>query len=210
MNLRFPFLLIITVLFIAKICLGQEKYKGTLFSKLGQEITGDITLNLQGPNEELIEISTTEKTKSKGKRQTITTTSKLNTAIISYIVIDGKTYYFRDIKVGYDDKLIKNVCVQLIFGTIHCGLFQSSDGSAINAIAIKFPKESLSQLASIDFEYYHSSSSVAMRISDCKPLLEKMLANDESVTWTEKATRVERIQRFKNIISDYNACKTTD
>jgi len=189
---------------------GQETYKGTLYSKLGQEITGEIKLNLQGANNDLIEISTTEKTKSKGNRQTLTTTSKLNTAIISHVNINGEKYYFRDIKIGYDEKFIKNACVKLILGTIQCGIFQSGDGNSENAIAIKFPDESLSQLVSVDFEFYNSSLSVAMRISKCKPLLEKMMAEDESVTWTEKASREQRIQRFKNIISDYNNCKLTD
>lgn len=205
----------LTCLLAACLCItnfskGQETYKGTLFTKLGQEIAGDIRINLQGTNAELIEISTTEKTKSKGTRQTLTTTSKLNTAIISRVVIKGETYYFRDIKIGYDEKFIKNVCVKLIFGTIQCGVFQSGDGTNLHSIAIKFPDEELSQLASVDFEYYNSSSSVAMQISKCKPLLEKMMAEDESVTWTEAVNREQRILRFKNIINDYNNCKITD
>lgn len=100
--------------------------------------------------------------------------------------------------------------MQLVHGTVDCGLFQSGDGSAENSIAIKFSKESLSQLVSVDFEYYNSSASVAMRIRSCKSLLEKMMAEDESVTWTEKESREQRIQRFKNIIRDYNNCETTD
>lgn len=134
----------------------------------------------------------------------------MNTAIISHVNINGETYYFRDIKIGYDEKFIKNVCVKLIFGTIQCGVFQSGDGLSENSVAIKFPDESLSQLVSVDFEYYNSSIGVALRISNCKLLLEKMKAEDESVTWTEKVNREQRIQRFKNIISDYNNCKLTD
>lgn len=65
MKLKFAFLLIAGFC-IALFTMGQEKYKGTLFTKLGGEITGEITLNLQGSNDELIEVITVEKTKGKG------------------------------------------------------------------------------------------------------------------------------------------------
>ncbi len=205
MKLKLTLLLICTACF-ASTGISQQKHKGTLYTKLGQELQGEITVNLNGDNAELIEISSVEKTKGKRSKQKINSSSKLNTAIIKHILIEGKVYYFRDIKIGYDDKMMKNVCVQLVYGTIDCGLFQAGDGTGENSIAVKFPKAPLSELASVDFEYYHTSASVPMRISDCKVLLSKMAEQDQAVTWTETNNREQRIQRFKNIISAYNDC----
>ena len=197
MKLKVPFLTFIICCF-SLIAFGQKKYNGTLFTKLGQEIKGEIKLNLDGSNDELIEVITVEKTKEKGTKQTLTTSSKINVSIIDHIDVNGKSYYFRD------------VSVQLIYGTITCGIFQSGDGTAMHSISVKFPNELLYILASVDFEYYNSSSSVPLRISKCKSLLNKMMDEDKTVTWKEDATREQRIQCFKNIISDYNKCNVPE
>ena len=193
-------------LLMSAIAVAQQSCKGIMNTKLGQKLEGDIKINLSGENEELIEIVNTEKTKSKGVKQTKTTSAKYNVAIISNIVIGKQTYYFRDIRIGYDDKFLHNVCVKLIYGTIDCGIFQVGESKEQNNIAIKFPKISFSELASIDFDYYNSSQSVLIKIINCKILLEKMMAKDETVTWTENATREQRFQRFKNIVDEYNKC----
>ena len=138
------------------------------------------------------------------------TAIKINVSIIDHVDINGKSYYFRDIKTDYNDKLMRNVSVQLIYGTITSGIFQSGDGTAMHSISVKFPNELLYILASVDFEYYNSSSSVPLRISKCKSLLKKMMDEDKSVTWKEEATREQRIQCFKNIISDYNKCNVPE
>jgi hypothetical protein len=103
--------------------------------------------------------------------------------------------------------LLKNVCVKLISGTIDCGLFQAGDGKPEHSVAIKFPKAPLSELASVDFEYYLSSASVPLRFSDCEQLVTKMADNNNSVTWTETTSRDQRILCFKNVIREYNNCK---
>ena len=108
MKLKLPFLTFIVCGF-SVIAFGQKKYNGTLFTKLGQEIKGEILLNLEGENNELIEIVSIEKTKGKGTKQTLTTSSKLNVAIIDHVLIHGKSFYFRDIKIDYDDKYTSNV-----------------------------------------------------------------------------------------------------
>ncbi len=201
------FLLVLASFYITNLASAQQKYKGTMVTKLGQTLQGEITVNLQGTNDDLIEIKSTEKTKSKGAKQTTTTTAKYNAGIINHIIIKDTVYYFRDIKIGYADAFLKNVCVKLVYGTVDCGLFQIGDGSTTNAVAIKFPKASFSELASVDFEYYHTSSSVAMRITNCKTLVDKIIEKDVTVTWTEQANREQRIQCFKNIINAYNNCE---
>jgi hypothetical protein len=200
-------LLLLTGFCIATFAIAQQKYKGVMVTKLGQTIQGEITVNLGGGNAELIEITSIQKTKSKKSKQMVTTTAKYNAGIIKHIIIKDTLYYFRDIKVGYDDALLMNVCTKLMYGTLDCGLFQVGDGIAVHSIAIKFPKASLNELASVDFDYYATSGSVAMRITDCKTLVDKMIEKDGSVTWTEQASREQRIQCFKNIISAYNKCE---
>ena len=113
MKLKLPFLTFIVCGF-SVIAFGQEKYNGTLFTKLGQEIKGEIKLNLDRSNDELIEVITVEKTKEKGTKQTLKTSIKINVSIIDHVDINGKSYYFRDIKTDYNDKLMINVSVQLI------------------------------------------------------------------------------------------------
>lgn len=123
------------ILLITGIVSAQEKYKGTLFTKLGDEIHGEISMNLKGENDYLIPITTVEKSKSKSKKLELTTTTRLNVAIINKIEINGLTYYTRDIKIGYDDKELKNVCVQLIHGSLTSGIFQSGTGTDMHSIA---------------------------------------------------------------------------
>ena len=100
------------------------------------------------------------------------------------------------------------MCSSDLSGTIDCGLFKCGDGKGENNIAVKFPKAELHELASVDFDYYHSSITIPLQISDCKTLLNKMIEIDETVTWTNANSREDRIQRFKNIIDEYNNCKT--
>jgi hypothetical protein len=203
-------LLLTTCFLIITLVNAQSSYKGILYSKLGQQFEGEITIKLKGSNTELIEVTNKEKRKQKGSRETITTSNKLNSALVSHILIEGKTYYLRDIKVGYDDKKLNNVCVQLILGTVDCGIFQYGEGTDTHSIAVKFPKAPLSELSSVDFDYYKTSASIPIQIFSCKPLFQKMKEKEETVTWTESSTREQRIERFKNIITAYNGCASNN
>ena len=91
MKLKVPFLTFIICGF-SLIAIGQKKYNGTLFTKFGQEIKGEIIVNLEEGNEELIQVISVEKTKSKRCKQTLTTSSKINVAIIDHIDINGKSF----------------------------------------------------------------------------------------------------------------------
>ena len=87
----------------AKVVAAQQSYNGTLVLKTGGKQTGTFTVNLDGENNELMEISKVEKIRSKGSKSTVTTSTKINTAIISYIIVENTTYYIRDMKTGYDE-----------------------------------------------------------------------------------------------------------
>jgi hypothetical protein len=199
-------------LFSVSVVNGQlQKYKGTMVTKLGKLETGIIIVNLDGPNNELIEIATSEqtKTKEKGRRtkQTITTSTKLNVAIIESIIIKDTTYYFRDIKYDYNEKYYKNVCVKLIDGTLKCGIFQNARSKGNDDISVKLPNDEFSKLVSIDFDYYKST--LAWHIfafGDCGTLRSKMEEEKSGYTWNDSASREQRLAMWKSWIQEYNAC----
>lgn len=199
------YLLLACIICAAVISFGQKTYPGTLVTKLGQELEGEITVNLEGANGELIKITTTEKSSNKGKKETITTSVSYNTAIIKHIIVDSIVYYFRTINTAYE-KSLKNVCVRLIYGTVNCGLFQTGDGTGQHSIAVKFPKSSFNELNSSEY-YDESSFTVAIQLSECKSLYKKIVNKDDTVSWTEKSNREQRIQAYKNIITEYNSCQ---
>jgi hypothetical protein len=200
---------LLSILFLSSstIVTAQKKYEGTLFSKFGEKINGTIVVNLEGVNEDLIEVSSTVKTKTKRSKQTLTTTSKINAAIIDYLLINGKKYYLRDIKIDYKEKYLRNVCVELIKGTLNCGIFQIGDGKKDHSIFFKFPNQNYSELISIDFDYYANSTALVLRVMGCDSLKEKLINKDPSVSWEDEATREERIQKITTIIAEYNNCK---
>jgi len=200
-----PYLLLACIICAAVISFAQKTYSGTLVTKLGQELEGEITVNLEGANGDLIKITTTEKSSNKGKKETLTTSVSYNTAIIKHIIVDSITYYFRTINTAYE-KSLKNVCVRLIYGTVNCGLFQSGDGTGQHSIAVKFPKSSFNELNSSEY-YDESSFTVAIQLSECKSLYKKIVNKDDTVSWTEKSSREQRIQAYKNIITEYNSCQ---
>jgi len=199
------YLLFTCIICAAVISFAQKTYSGTLVTKLGQELKGEITVNLEGANGDLITITTTEKSSNKGKKETLTTSVSYNTAIIKHIIVDSITYYFRTINTAYE-KSLKNVCVRLIYGTVNCGMFQSGDGTGQHNIAVKFPKSSFNELNSSDY-YDESSFTVAIQLSECKSLYKKIVNKDDTVSWTEKSSREQRIQAYKNIITEYNSCQ---
>ncbi|HEX4877604.1 MAG TPA: hypothetical protein VFV31_13090 [Chitinophagaceae bacterium] len=204
MNLKTFFLLTISIS-VSVFSFSQKTYTGTLVTKLGQELTGEITVNLQGANDDLIKIQSSATSKNKGTKETTSTTASFNTAIIKYIIIDNTTYYFRNINTEYG-KSINNVCVKLIAGTINCGIFECGDGKAPHSVAVKFPKSSMNELTSTDY-YDESSFTVAIQVGDCKSLYRKILDKDEAVSWTPTSTREQRIRAYRNIITEFNSCQ---
>ena len=64
MNARYMAVSLLPLLFSITLVNAQQKYKGKLVSKLGQEQSGEITINLDGSNNELIEITYSEQTKT--------------------------------------------------------------------------------------------------------------------------------------------------
>lgn len=210
MNARYLVGLLLTLLFSITQANAQQKYKGTLVSKLGQEQSGEITLNLDGSNNELIEISYSEQTKTKGKRKSKQSTSmsmKLNVALIKHITINDTTYYFRDIKYDYNDKYYMNVCVRLVEGTLNCGLFQQGRSAGTSNLSVKLPNSEFSKLAAIDFDYYKATLGWHIfAFGKCKTLRSKMEEKQPGYYWDDNATFEQRLSMWKSWIQEYNSC----
>jgi hypothetical protein len=191
---------------------GQQKYKGTIVTKMGDQQTGLITVNLAGENNEMILIEPIPSTKAKSKKnkssQTTGSSIKLNLALIHHIIINDTTYYFRDIKYDYQSKYHMNTCVRLIEGTLDCGYFQGGDASSPDYIAMKLPNDEFSKLVSINFDYYKATLGWhIMAFSKCASLKTKMEQHLAGYTWDDNNTTEQRLEMWRNWIKEYNGCK---
>ena len=212
MKIRPITILPIVLLYLSTGINAQQKYKSTIVTKLGEKYNGYISVNLNGPNNELVEIETSEKTKTKqgGKRrsQTTTTQMKLNIAIISYFIINDTTYYFRDIKYDYKEKYFMNSCVRLLQGTLDCGLFQTGNTNDLSKIAVKLPNGEFSQLISTEFDYYKATSGwTIMAFGSCPELKSKMVSGQAGYKWDDNTAQEQRLAMWKKWIQEFNACK---
>ena len=133
---------------------------------------------------------------------------RLNTAIISHIIINDTTYYFRDIKYDYNDKYLMNACVRLIEGSLNCGIFQTGRSKGQDHISIKLPSADFSKLVDIDFDYYKTTLGWhIMGFGKCAALRSKMEAHQTGYTWNDNTTREDRIIMWKNWVREFNACQ---
>ena len=207
------------LLFLSMLCTfsvliirGQEKYEGIIVTKLGGKQKGLITLNLNGPNNELLEISFSDSKKNKAgnnkSSNAATTSIKLNVALINHIIIHDSIYYLRDIKYDYASKYYMNTPVRLIEGTLDCGMFQTGRSTAQNTIAIKLPNDELSKLISADFDYYKATLGWhLMAFEKCLSLRSKMENKADGYKWDDNTPQEQRIMMWKNWIKEFNACK---
>lgn len=190
---------------------AQTSYRGTLVTKMGSRETCTITVNLNGSNNELIGFVTEEKKKVKKAstktKQTITSAAKLNVALISYIIINDTTYYFRDIKYDYNEKYHMNVCVRLVAGTLNCGIFQQGRSSGKDELSVKLPNNDFSKLVSVDFDYYKATLGWhIMAFGQCASLSSKMSAKQEGYYWDDSSSRGDRITMWEKWVEEFNAC----
>jgi len=212
MNTSRLFFLSILCTFSSLLIAAQEKYEGVIVTKLGNKQKGLITLNLNGPNEELLEISFSDSKKNKfgnNKSSNAATTSiKLNVALINHIIIHDTIYYLRDIKYDYRSKYYMNTPVRLVEGTLDCGMFQTGRSTAQNTIAVKLPNDELSKLISIDFDYYKATQGWhIMAFDKCISLRSKMSNKEEGYKWDDNTPQEQRVTMWKNWIKEFNACK---
>lgn len=210
MYTRYIGLMLCSLLLSITLVNAQQKYKGKLVTKLGQEESGEITVNLDGSNNDLIEIAYSEQTKTKGKRkskQTLSTSISLNVALIKHIIINDTTYYFRDVKYDYDDKYYTNVCVRLLEGTLNCGLFQQGRSRGTSNLSVKLPNSEFSKLAAVDFDYYKATLGWHIfAFGKCKTLRSKMEAKQSGYHWDDSATLEQRLTMWKSWIQEFNSC----
>lgn len=205
-------LLLVVYFFTQPVLNAQQKYEGILVTKMGQQEKGIITVNLDGENNELLEITTIEKSTSKSRRQktkqTISTSAKLNLAFIHHIIINDTTYYFRDIKYDYNEKYYMNTPVRLIGGTLDCGIFQTGRSADNKQLSIKLPNNEFSKLVAVDFDYYKATLGWhIMAFGKCIGLRSKMENKEAGYSWNDDTSADQRISMWKKWIEEFNACK---
>ena len=191
-------------LFSSVTALGQQTYKCAVITKLGGKQQAVVTVNLNGDNDEMIQLSTVEKLKN----QKVTSTNKLNVALIREFIINDTTYYFRDIKYDYNSKYHYNACVRLIEGNLDCGLFQVGNTTSPDKMAVKLPNDEYSKLVAVDFDYYRATLGwQLMAYSSCKSLADKMRNHTAGYSWNDSTPLIDRIAMWNNWIKEYNSCQ---
>lgn len=191
---------------------AQEKYTGTIVTKLKQEYTGTIFTSINKPNSELLQFEIIEKSKQKtGKNkitQPVTTRVKLNIALISHIIIHDTTYYFRDITYDYQSKKYMNCCMRLLTGNLDCGIFQLGNSTDIGNRAIKLPNREFSELVAINFDYYTELSGwTYLAFGNCKDLKEKISAKQSGYSWEKGSSTADRLAVWEKWVKEFNECK---
>lgn len=195
---------------------SSQTYTGTMVLKFGGSYTGTISkLDLAGENKGLIyiETSSSSQTKSKGNKTSSTLTEKngYNPAIIKYLLIGDKTYYFKDLRLGYEDKdILSNCAVQLYFGKDSLAIYQWEGPDQKTGYYVCTPRftdyaEDISHPKFDDDGFKHFS---VIRFSRCEPLSRKIYSMEEGYFYTnDGGTPLEqKLAVWKRIMLEYMQC----
>lgn len=208
------FLLISTVL-LSFFSARSQEIEGTLVLKLGNKLEGRITgLDLTGENKGLIYIETTTTTISRKKRSrtssTITEKNGYNPAIISRVIIAGKTYLFKDLRYGYDDKeRYENCLVQQYFGNDSLAIFEWKNAGGETGYYVSSPRftEYAEDINHPKYEGDGFGSFTAIKFSRCKELAKKLYNQEPGYFYNSKLNNTtEKLTVWKRIMQEYMDC----
>ena len=194
--------------------LRAQTYEGKLVIFFKDTLEGKITVNLTGENKGLvyIESSTQTTTKKKGTKTTasVTENNGYNPAIISALLINGKTYKFKDLRFDYEEKNnLENCCVEQIFGNDSIGIYQWTDKNQ-QISWFSFSPRFNERAESLSHPKYNDGgfrTFTGMRFARCKTLGDKMYDMAPGYFYENKtASPEEKLEVWKNIIRDYIAC----
>jgi len=193
---------------------SAQEIRGTIVLKFGEKLEGTITqLDLTGENKGLIyiETSTTEISKKKRSRTSSTITQKngYNPAIISRVIIDGKTYRFKDLRFGYDDKeRYENCLVQQIFGNDSLAIYEWTNAKGALGYYISTPRftEYGEDINHPKYEGDGFSSFTALKFSRCETLAKKIYERDPGYFYNGNAATEEKLAVWKRIMEEYMKC----
>lgn len=210
-------IIILFVLSVSLLCTASaQTYTGTLVLKFGGSYTGTISnLNLAGENNGLIyiETSSSSQTKSKGTKTSATITEKngYNPAIIKYLLIGDKTYYFKDLRFGYGDNDKLTQCtVQRYFGSDSLSIYQWEGPEGKTGYYVCTPKftEYAEDISHPKFDEDGFKHFTVIRFSRCEPLSKKIYGKEEGYFYTnDGGTPLEqKLAVWKKIMEDYMRC----
>lgn len=207
-----------TFFFITIFLVSQKSYTQTYNGKMviffRDTLEGKITVDLTGENKDLIYIETETKTttKKKGAKETATVTEKngYNPAIITSLIIDGKTYRFKDLKNDYkQENNLEKCCVERIAGNDSLALYQWTDKNGILSYYSISPRfnEYGENIAHPKYNDIGFRSFIGIKFSRCKTLGDKIYNMETGYHYDNKtASLEEKLLVWKNIIRDYIAC----
>ena len=193
----------------------SQGIKGTVVLKLGNKLEGTITqLDLTGENNGLvyIETSTTEITKKKRSRTSSTITQKngYNPAIISRVIIEGKTYLFKDLRYGYDDKeIFQNCLVQQYFGNDSLAIYEWKNAKGETGYYVSSPRftEYAEDINHPKYEGDGFGSFTGLKFSRCRELAKKIYDREPGYFYNSKQNSTEeKLAVWKRIMEEYMKC----
>jgi hypothetical protein len=193
----------------------SQGIKGTIILKLGNKLEGSITqLDLTGENNGLIyvETTTTEISKKKRSRTSSTVTEKngYNPAIISRVIIEGKTYLFKDLRYGYDDKEIyENCLVQQYFGNDSLAIYEWKNAKGETGYYVSTPRftEYAEDINHPKYEGNGFSSFAVIKFSRCRELAKKIYDRESGYFYDSKLNSTEeKLAVWKRIMEEYMKC----
>ncbi|MBK6826133.1 MAG: hypothetical protein IPG86_04355 [Chitinophagaceae bacterium] len=193
----------------------SQGIKGTVVLKLGNKLEGTITqLDLTGENNGLvyIETITTEITKKKRSRTSSTITEKngYNPAIISRVIIEGKTYLFKDLRYGYDDKeIFQNCLVQHYFGNDSLAIYEWKNAKGETGYYVSTPRftEYAEDINHPKYEGDGFGSFTAIKFSRCSVLAKKIYDREPGYFYDRKLnSNEEKLAVWKRIMQEYINC----
>lgn len=208
------YLLIIAVLHSFSSAHSQG-IRGTIVLKLGNKLEGTITqLNLTGENNDLVyvETTTTEISKKKRSRTSSTVTEKngYNPAIISRVIIDGKSYLFKDLRYGYDDKeIFQNCLVQQYAGNDSLAIYEWKNAKGETGYYVSTPRftDYAEDINHPKYEGDGFSAFTGLKFSRCPELARKIYDRVSGYFYDGKlASTTEKLTVWKRIMEEYMKC----
>lgn len=207
--------LFISAILLSFVSAQSQGIKGTVLLKTGNKLEGNITeLDLTGENNGLIyiETTTTEITKKKRTRTSSTITEKngYNPAIISRVTIEGKTYLFKDLRYGYDDKEIyENCLVQQHFGNDSLAIYEWKNARGETGYYVSSPRftEYAEDINHPKYEGDGFGTFTAIKFSRCSELAKKIYDRVSGYFYDGKlASTTEKLAVWKRIMEEYMKC----
>lgn len=197
---------------ISHISFAQKGYQGTLITKFGDTLRGVMHFNLDKPNGEMIEITTTSiatpGTSGGNVQNKSKSVTKLNFAIINYLIINDSIYYFRDVKVkNQTSKYDRNLCLRLTTGTLKNGIFQIGNSNSPDKAVVSLPGKNNTYLVSPQDDYYAETGTWSvLEYSECPSLKKKITGKQPGYVWNKVMPLEERLALWKIWIIEYENC----